>query len=149
MLVADEPTASLDVTIQAQILELLERLCKELELTVLLITHDLGVVAETCDRVVVMYAGEVVEEAETRELFSQPAHPYTRGLLGALPALRYREAQAEETTPRPIAGKAPDPAHLHAQAAHAVGLTLAAVATEQTRLHVLQRVADAQAVLTE
>ncbi len=87
LLLADEPTTALDVTIQAQILDLLERLRADLGLAVLLITHDLAVVAETCDRAVVLYAGEVVEEATAEELFAAPAHPYTRGLLAALPRL--------------------------------------------------------------
>ena len=88
LLLADEPTTALDVTIQAQILELLERLREELGLAVLLITHDLAVVAETCDRVIVMHAGELVEEAPAAELFAAPAHPYTRALLASRPGLR-------------------------------------------------------------
>ncbi len=87
LLLADEPTTALDVTVKAQILELLEKLRQELGLAVLLITHDLAVVAETCDRVVVMYAGDVVEEADATSLFESPAHPYTRALLSALPRL--------------------------------------------------------------
>jgi peptide/nickel transport system ATP-binding protein len=87
LLLADEPTTALDVTLQAQILELLDELRRDLGLAVLLITHDLGVVAETCDRVVVMRAGRVVETAEVEELFDAPAHPYTRELLAALPRL--------------------------------------------------------------
>ncbi len=85
LLVADEPTTALDVTIQAQILELLLDLRRELSLAVLLVTHDLGVVAETADRVLVMYAGEIVESASARDLFAKPAHPYTRGLLASRP----------------------------------------------------------------
>ena len=85
LLVADEPTAALDVTVQAQILELLLALRRELALSVLLVTHDLGVVAETADRVLVMYAGEIVESASARELFAHPRHPYTRALLAARP----------------------------------------------------------------
>jgi peptide/nickel transport system ATP-binding protein len=81
LVIADEPTTALDVTIQAQILELLARLRRELGMALLLITHDLGVVAETCDEVVVMYAGHVVEQARARELFARPKHPYTAGLL--------------------------------------------------------------------
>ena len=87
VLIADEPTTALDVTIQAQIMELLDRLRRETGTAIVLITHDLGVVAESCDRVVVMYAGAKVEEAATAELFAHPAHPYTRGLLDAMPRL--------------------------------------------------------------
>jgi peptide/nickel transport system ATP-binding protein len=87
LLLADEPTTALDVTLQAQILELLDGLRRDLGLSVLLITHDLGVVAESCDRVVVMRAGRVVETAAVAELFRAPAHPYTRELLATLPRL--------------------------------------------------------------
>ena len=81
LLIADEPTTALDVTIQAQILDLLARLRDRHGMAVLLITHDLGVVAEVCDRVVVMYAGQVVETGTVDEIFAHPSHPYTRGLL--------------------------------------------------------------------
>ena len=87
LLIADEPTTALDVTIQAQVLALLADLRRDLGLAVMLITHDLGVVAEHVDRVAVMYAGRVVETASTRGLFAQPAHPYTRGLLDSIPKL--------------------------------------------------------------
>ncbi|HEX7422212.1 MAG TPA: ABC transporter ATP-binding protein [Thermoanaerobaculia bacterium] len=87
LLIADEPTTALDVTIQAQIMELLAGLQKRLGLAVLLITHDLGVVAEFCERVIVMYTGRIVEEAPVRDLFANPAHPYTRGLLKSLPSV--------------------------------------------------------------
>jgi len=87
LLIADEPTTALDVTIQAQILELLDRLQHELGMAVLLITHDLGVVAGHADRVVVMYAGRVVETARTDALFARPTHPYTEGLLAAVPRI--------------------------------------------------------------
>jgi peptide/nickel transport system ATP-binding protein len=87
ILIADEPTTALDVTIQAQILDLLGRLRRELNMAVLLITHDLGVVAGSADRVVVMYAGQVVETAATRALFAAPQHPYTEGLLASIPRL--------------------------------------------------------------
>jgi oligopeptide/dipeptide ABC transporter ATP-binding protein len=85
LLIADEPTTALDVTIQAQILRLITGLVKQLGLTVLLITHNLGVVAQTCERVAVMYAGRVIEQAPVRELFKNPKHPYTRGLINAVP----------------------------------------------------------------
>lgn len=104
LLVADEPTTALDVTIQAQILELLDRLRRELSMSLLLITHDLGVVSQWADRVAVMYGGEKVEEASTAQLFAAPAHPYTRGLLGAsLHAgqdLHYTEARLPEIQSR-------------------------------------------------
>ena len=85
LLIADEPTTALDVTIQSQILDLLKKLQKETGMTILMITHDLGVVAEMCDRVAVMYAGTVVETGNVSEIFSNPKHPYTQGLLSALP----------------------------------------------------------------
>jgi peptide/nickel transport system ATP-binding protein len=111
LLLADEPTTALDVTVQAQILDLLVRLRDELGLAVLLITHDFGVVAETCDRTVVMYAGEVVEEAPVERLFRTPAHPYTRGLLASLP--RLEAARLDPSTPlTAIPGQPPDPAAL-------------------------------------
>ncbi len=100
MLIADEPTTALDVTIQSQVLQLLRQLKQEAGLTVLLITHDLGVVAELCDRVAVMYAGTIVETAPVEELFSDPKHPYTEGLLAALPG-------ASETL-APVPGRVPD-----------------------------------------
>ena len=87
LLIADEPTTALDVTIQAQILELLNELRKNRELAVLLITHDLGVVAEVADRVAVMYTGRIVEESPVEELFARPKHPYTEGLLRSVPKL--------------------------------------------------------------
>ena len=87
LLICDEPTTALDVTVQAQILELLKRLQNETGMAVILITHDLGVVAEMCDRVVVMYAGQVVEQSTVRDLFDAPAHPYTQALMRARPAL--------------------------------------------------------------
>ncbi len=87
LLIADEPTTALDVTIQAQILDLIRRLNRDLGMGVVLITHDLGVVAEMADRVAVMYAGEIVEEAAVRPLFREPLHPYTRGLIGSIPTL--------------------------------------------------------------
>lgn len=105
LLIADEPTTALDVTIQAQILELLQRLRRELGMAVLLITHDLGVVAETADRVAVMYAGQVVEYSTVRAIFRTPRHPYTAGLLASLPKLG-----EESDRLRVIPGQVPDPA---------------------------------------
>jgi peptide/nickel transport system ATP-binding protein len=87
LLIADEPTTALDVTIQAQILELLDDLKSRLGMAVMLITHAMGVIAETAQRVVVMYAGQVVEEAPVRELFARPGHPYTKGLIRSIPKL--------------------------------------------------------------
>jgi peptide/nickel transport system ATP-binding protein len=98
LVIADEPTTALDVTIQAQILELMAGLTKRLGTAILLITHDLGVVAENCSRVIVMYAGEVVEEALTADLFTHAHHPYTEGLLGAMPRVG-REAERLATIP--------------------------------------------------
>ncbi len=94
LLIADEPTTALDVTIQAQILTLLRDLQRDTGMSVMLITHDLGVVAEVADFVVVMYAGRVVETARTEELFANPQHPYTRGLMGSLPGVRKRSESA-------------------------------------------------------
>jgi peptide/nickel transport system ATP-binding protein len=93
LLIADEPTTALDVTLQAQILELMRELKGEIQSTIILITHDLGVVAETCDEVAVMYAGEIVERAEVDTLFDRPEHPYTIGLIGSIPRLDRRADQ--------------------------------------------------------
>jgi oligopeptide/dipeptide ABC transporter ATP-binding protein len=87
LLIADEPTTALDVTIQAQILELMKALKNELDTAVMLITHNLAVVAETCQRVIVMYAGRIIEEASTVDLFDNPLHPYTQGLLASIPSI--------------------------------------------------------------
>jgi len=87
LLIADEPTTALDVTIQAQILELMQNIRKITNASIIFITHDLGVIANLCDRVLVMYAGQVVEAADKKTLFLSPKHPYTRGLLGSLPRL--------------------------------------------------------------
>ena len=95
LLIADEPTTALDVTIQAQILDLMLELKERTGAAVILITHNLGIVAETCRRVIVMYAGRKIEEAATAELFDRPAHPYTRGLMASIPRLpRPRTASA-------------------------------------------------------
>ena len=91
LLIADEPTTALDVTIQAQILDLMRRLQQELGTAIILITHDLGVIADLVDTVVVMYAGKVVERAPVKQLFAAPRHPYTQGLLRSVPSLETRE----------------------------------------------------------
>lgn len=103
LLIADEPTTALDVTIQAQILDLMKHLKEEQDMGMLLITHDLGVVAEMCDRVVVMYAGRVVEEASVTDLFERPQHPYTKGLIQSVPKLRQKVRRLES-----IPGIVPD-----------------------------------------
>ena len=107
LLIADEPTTALDVTIQAQILDLIKRLQKELGMGVMLITHDLGVVAESCDRVVVMYAGRKVEESSVLALFSRPLHPYTRALMASMPAMNSQLKRLTE-----IPGMVPSPHEL-------------------------------------
>ena len=109
LLIADEPTTALDVTIQAQILELLGTLRRDLGMAVVLITHDLGVVAEIADEVAVMYAGRIVERASTRDLFARPAHPYTQGLLRSAPGL---PANATAHRLPTIRGVVPDLRHL-------------------------------------
>jgi oligopeptide transport system ATP-binding protein len=90
LLIADEPTTALDVTVQAQILELIKSIQREMGMAVILITHDLGVIAEVCDRVLVMYAGRIVESARTEHLFARPRHPYTRALMASLPSMHTR-----------------------------------------------------------
>jgi oligopeptide/dipeptide ABC transporter ATP-binding protein len=87
LLIADEPTTALDVTIQAQILDLMRDLRSKMDTAIILITHDLGIVAEMCERVAVMYAGRIVEEAEVETIFAEPKHPYTIGLIGSVPVL--------------------------------------------------------------
>ncbi len=103
LLVADEPTTALDVTTQAQVLKLMKELMKEVNTSILLITHDLAVASQVADRVVVMYAGNVVEDSNVLELFSDPLHPYTKGLLSCIPT-----GTKDETVIRPIAGSVPD-----------------------------------------
>jgi peptide/nickel transport system ATP-binding protein len=105
LLIADEPTTALDVTTQAQIMDLLLELQQEMGMSVLLITHDLGVIAETCDEVLVMYLGEVVEKAGVKALFADPQHPYTRALLRSIPRLGHGKSWELE----PIEGAVPDP----------------------------------------
>jgi len=103
LLVADEPTTALDVTIQAQILALMRDLMREVQTSILFITHDLGVIAEIADRVAVMYAGKIVEEANVQDLFSDPLHPYTQGLLASLPRLSELDKEIEQ-----LPGSVPD-----------------------------------------
>ncbi len=107
ILIADEPTTALDVTIQAQILDLMNNLKKEIGTSILFITHDLGVVAEVCDEVAVMYCGRVVEKADVYSLFANPSHPYTRGLLGSIPKLGEESDELEV-----IPGNVPNPRYM-------------------------------------
>jgi oligopeptide/dipeptide ABC transporter ATP-binding protein len=111
LLIADEPTTALDVTIQAQILELLNELRKTRKLAVLLITHDLGVVAEVADRVCVMYTGKIVEESSVEEIFATPKHPYTQGLLRSVPKMR-AVGETKEQRLQTIEGTVPSPTNL-------------------------------------
>ncbi len=111
LLIADEPTTALDVTIQAQILELLDELRKTRKLAVLLITHDLGVVAEVADRVCVMYTGKIVEESSVEEIFENPKHPYTQGLLRSVPKMR-AVGETKEKRLQTIDGTVPSPTNL-------------------------------------
>jgi len=106
LLIADEPTTALDVTVQAQVLDLLDDLRREHEMAMILITHNMGVVAESADDVAVMYAGQIVEQASARELFEHPEHPYTEALLAALPDLDDADARARRLTAIP--GRPPD-----------------------------------------
>jgi len=107
LLISDEPTTALDVTIQAQVLELMKNLKTELNTSMIMITHDLGIVAEICDKVAIMYAGSVVEFAEKYDLFKNPMHPYTEGLFNSLPDI-YSDVESL----KPIQGLMPDPMHL-------------------------------------
>ena len=107
LLLADEPTTALDVTIQDQIMKLLNQLKQELGMSIILVTHDLGVIAQMCDRVAVMYAGQIVEMTDTVTLFSRPRHPYTYGLMGSLP-----NEETAGTTLEAIKGSPPNLAHL-------------------------------------
>ncbi len=107
LLIADEPTTALDVTIQAQVLELMNNLKKEFNTSMIMITHDLGIVAEVCDKVAIMYAGSVVEYTTTKNLFETPSHPYTVGLFESIP-----DIDSDETRLKPIKGLMPDPTNL-------------------------------------
>ena len=121
LLIADEPTTALDATIQAQILELLSSIRREMSMAMVLISHDLGVVAENCDRVAVMYAGRIIEEAPANQLFADPVHPYAQALIGALPPL---DGPRRRLTAIP--GTVPDPAHMPSGCAFAPRCALAA-----------------------
>jgi len=114
ILIADEPTTALDVTIQKEILDLLTELQKKLGLSVVLITHDFGIVAQICQRVSVMYAGSIVEEASTSEIFQNPLHPYTKGLLESLPSRQEPSGspRGEKRRLKAIPGQVPDPSNL-------------------------------------
>lgn len=107
LLIADEPTTALDVTIQAQVLELMRGLKKEFNTSMIMITHDLGIVADICDRVAIMYAGEIVEIADKIDLFKNPKHPYTVGLFGSIPDIK-----KDDDILKPIKGLMPDPSNL-------------------------------------
>ena len=109
LLIADEPTTALDVTVQAQVLDLLEELRREHDMAMMIITHDMGVVAEAADDIIVMYAGQIVEQAPTLELFDHPEHPYTEALLGALPHVEGDHAREERLVAIP--GRPPDLVH--------------------------------------
>jgi oligopeptide transport system ATP-binding protein len=108
LLIADEPTTALDVTIQAQILDLLDELRREHDMAMIIITHDMGVVAETADDIAVMYAGQIVEQATALDLFDRPEHPYTEALLGALPQLEGDTSEIREGRLVSIPGRPPD-----------------------------------------
>ena len=107
LLLADEPTTALDVTIQAQVLDLMRKLHKEKNTSTILITHDLGVVAEMCDEVAIVYAGEILEKGTLEDIFDRPTHPYTKGLFGAIPSL-----DGDEEMLHPVPGMTPNPANL-------------------------------------
>ncbi len=121
ILIADEPTTALDVTIQAQILELLNKLRAETGMGMMLITHDLGVVAETADEVAVMYAGKVVEQAEVNALFKSPRHPYTQGLFASLPGVNYESDRLQTIKGQvPAATEFPEGCRFHPRCPHAM-----------------------------
>ena len=107
LLIADEPTTALDVTIQAQVLDMMRELKKKLSTSMIMITHDLGVIAETCDRVAIVYAGEIVESGSVYQIFDNPVHPYTKGLFGSLPSI-----EKDVHRLKPIKGLMPNPTAL-------------------------------------
>ena len=130
LLIADEPTTALDVTIQAQVLELMKALIRERDMSMMLITHDLGVVAEVCDEVAVMYAGRIVEIGTADEVFNDIRHPYTEGLFNSLPNLKQR---GEDLVP--IKGMMPDPTNLPAGCAFAPRCPYATAGCERQQPH--------------
>jgi oligopeptide/dipeptide ABC transporter ATP-binding protein len=133
LLIADEPTTALDVTIQAQILDLMQDLKERIQTAVLFITHDLSVIAEMADRVLVMYAGKVVEEADVETLFHDPQHPYTQGLIESRPAI-----DTEQQRLRFIPGNVPNPLHMpggcpfHPRCPHAMAVCAGEMPPERT-----------------
>ncbi|OKO70537.1 ABC transporter ATP-binding protein [Bradyrhizobium sp. AS23.2] len=140
LLIADEPTTALDATIQAQILELLSSVRREMSMAMVLISHDLGVVAENCDRVAVMYAGRIVEQAPANQLFADPVHPYAQGLIGALPPL---DGPRRRLTAIP--GTVPDPASMPSGCAFAPRCALSAESCS-TAVPTLAPIADDRTV---
>jgi len=128
ILIADEPTTALDVTIQAQILHLMKELKEKKNTSMIMITHDLGIVAETCDRVAVMYAGRIIEEGNLDEVFNHTLHPYTEGLFNSLPNIKNRRAKLQ-----PIHGLMPDPTNLPKGCAFAPRCNYATEACQERR----------------
>lgn len=140
LLIADEPTTALDVTIQAQILTLMKDLNKQFNTSILLITHDLGVVSEMADRVVVMYAGQIVEEVPVDEVFDDPLHPYTEGLIGAIPSI---DGEIEELTSIPGNVPTPEEFPTHCRFAHRCAQAFDRCFQEQPKL---KRIDDSRQV---
>lgn len=121
LLIADEPTTALDVTVQAQVLELIKEVQSDMGMAILFITHDLGVVADICDRVAVMYAGQIVEQSPVVELFHHPTHPYTDGLLRSMPAMTARSGSLQSIAGQPpMVGGFPDGCRFHPRCPYAV-----------------------------
>jgi oligopeptide/dipeptide ABC transporter ATP-binding protein len=151
MILADEPTTALDVTVQADILDLLRDLQRDLGLGILFVTHDLGVVSDFCDEVVVMYAGHVVEHAETLDLFAAPRHPYTEALLGGVPQSGRARTMLDTIPGRvPPSGSFPAGCRFRPRCAHAVEPRCAASqhgAFRDDRFTLCDRVADGELVL--
>ena len=140
LVIADEPTTALDVVMQAQVLQLLERLRAELGLALILISHDLGVLAETCDRIAVMYAGRIVEIGPVGQVFSDPQHPYTKRLLETMPVIGDSRGLAD-----PIPGGPPDPGELPPGCRFQPALSLRAGPLRRPRIRRCARSPTAQA----